>query len=47
MDVETQRRIDGLPENTGKALTEWFTILGSAGFALPTSAPDAARKPPG
>jgi hypothetical protein len=27
MDAETQKRIDGLPENTGKALTEWFTIL--------------------
>lgn len=30
MDAETQKRIDGLPENTGKALAEWFTILRQA-----------------
>ena len=30
MDEETQKRIDGLPANTGKSLTEWFGILDTA-----------------
>ena len=30
MDAETQKRIDGLPANTGKSLAEWFTILQKA-----------------
>ncbi|MFU8947707.1 DUF5655 domain-containing protein [Mycetocola zhadangensis] len=30
MDAETQKRIDGLPANTGKSLAEWFTLLDGA-----------------
>ena len=32
MDAETQKRIDGLPAGTGKALPEWFTILQASGL---------------
>ena len=30
MDTETQKRIDGLPANTGKSLGEWIAVLDAA-----------------
>ncbi|MET1052611.1 MAG: DUF5655 domain-containing protein [Mycetocola sp.] len=32
MDAETQKRVDGLPASTGKALPEWFAVLEASGL---------------
>ncbi|SEN71644.1 DUF4287 domain-containing protein [Cryobacterium luteum] len=36
MDAATQSMIDNLPQNTGRSLADWYTMLGASGLAKHT-----------